>query len=64
LLNWRSSYADAAELKKLVSEGRQRGISFAVRGNLIVISPPLVIEQEDLAHGLAVMEELLTAMSS
>ncbi len=48
-------------LKKLVSEGRKRGISFAVRGNLIVISPPLVIAQEDLAHGLDVMEELLSS---
>ncbi len=46
-----------------VDEGRQRGISFAVRGNLIVISPPLVIAQEDLAHGLDVMEELLTGVS-
>lgn len=26
---------------------------------MIVISPPLVIAQEDLAHGLDVMEELL-----
>jgi taurine---2-oxoglutarate transaminase len=49
-------------LKKFVSEGRQRGISFAVRGNLIVISPPLVIAQEDLAHGLDVMEELLSGL--
>jgi taurine---2-oxoglutarate transaminase len=48
------------QLKKLVSEGRKRGISFAVRGNLIVISPPLVIAQEDLAHGIDVMEELLS----
>jgi hypothetical protein len=29
---------------------------------LIVISPPLVIAQEDLAHGLDVMEELLATM--
>jgi taurine---2-oxoglutarate transaminase len=49
----------APELKKLVSGGRKKGISFAVRGNLIVISPPLVITQADLAHGLDVMEELL-----
>ena len=48
------------QLKQLVSEGRKHGISFAVRGNLIVISPPLVISQEDLAHGLKVMEELLS----
>ena len=52
------------QLKKLVSEGRKRGISFAVRGNLIVISPPLVIAQDDLAHGLDVMEELLISVSS
>jgi len=50
----------APELKKLVSEGRKRGLSFAVRSNLIVLSPPLVISQEDLAHGLDVMEELLS----
>lgn len=47
------------ELKTLVAEGRRRGVSFAVRGNLIVLSPPLVIGQADLAHGLDVMEELL-----
>lgn len=29
---------------------------------LIVISPPLVIAQEDLAHGLDVMEELLCTL--
>lgn len=52
----------APQLKKLVSEGRKRGVSFAVRGNLIVLSPPLVIAQEDLAHGLDVMEELLGKM--
>jgi hypothetical protein len=28
---------------------------------LIVISPPLVIAQDDLAHGLDVLEELLRA---
>jgi len=50
------------QLKKLVSEGRKSGISFAVRGNLIVISPPLVIAQEDFAHGIDVMEELLGSL--
>jgi taurine--2-oxoglutarate transaminase len=51
--------ATLPELKHLVAEGRKRGVSFAVRGNLIVLSPPLVIQQADLAHGLDVMEELL-----
>jgi len=53
----------APQLKKLVYEGRKRGVSFAVRSNLIVLSPPLVISQEDLAHGLDVMEELLKNLS-
>ena len=56
--------ATLPELKKLVAEGRTRGVSFAVRGNLIVLSPPLVIEQADLAHGLDVMEGLLSPISS
>jgi taurine--2-oxoglutarate transaminase len=51
------------QLKKLVGDGRRRGVSFAVRGNLIVLSPPLVIQQEDLAHGLEVMEELMGRMT-
>ena len=53
----------APELKTLVNEGRKRGVSFAVRGNLIVLSPPLVIRQGDLAHGLEVMEELVGSMT-
>jgi taurine--2-oxoglutarate transaminase len=55
--------ATLPELKQLVADGRARGVSFAVRGNSIVLSPPLVIEQADLSHGLDVMEELLGEMS-
>ena len=53
----------APELKQLVAECRQRGVSFAVRGNLIVLSPPLVISQEDLEFGLDVLEELLGTLA-
>lgn len=46
-------------LRQLVTEGRKREISLAVRGNLLVLCPPLVIEQSDLAMGLRVLDELL-----
>jgi len=46
-------------LRQLVAEGRKREMSFAVRGNLLVMCPPLIIEQADLATGLRVLDELL-----
>ena len=46
-------------LRQLVAEGRKREMSFAVRGNLLVLCPPLIIEQADLATGLRVLDELL-----
>ena len=48
-----------ASLGKLVAEGRARGMSYFVRGNLVILCPPLVIEQDDLARGLQVLDELL-----
>jgi len=46
-------------LRQLVAEGRRREISLAVRGNLLILCPPLIIEQSDLAMGLKVLDELL-----
>jgi taurine--2-oxoglutarate transaminase len=46
-------------LNTFVDRAREEGFSFAVRGNLIVLAPPLVIEEEDLTDALAVMERLL-----
>jgi taurine--2-oxoglutarate transaminase len=46
-------------LRQLVAEGHRREMSFAVRGNLLILCPPLVIEQSDLAMGLRVLDELL-----
>lgn len=46
-------------LRRLVTEGRKRELSLAVRGNLVILCPPLVIEQSDLAMGLRVLDELL-----
>jgi taurine--2-oxoglutarate transaminase len=50
----------APQLKALVEAAMQEGVSFATRGNLILIAPPLVIEERDLAQALAVLDRLLT----
>ncbi len=46
-------------LKQLAGAALERGVSVAVRGNLMILSPPLVIEQDDLDWGLKVIDELL-----
>jgi taurine--2-oxoglutarate transaminase len=42
-----------------VDEGRKRGVSFAVRGNLIILAPPLTIEQRHMIHAVEVLDKLL-----
>ena len=49
----------APSLKRLVDEGRKRGVSFAVRGNLIILAPPLTIEQRHLIKAIEVLDKLL-----
>jgi len=49
-------------LKAFVDRSREEGVSFATRGNLIVLAPPLVIEEKDLMDALALMERLLTEL--
>jgi taurine--2-oxoglutarate transaminase len=49
-------------LTAFVDRAREEGFSFAIRGNLIVLAPPLVIEEKDLMDALAVMERLLTEL--
>ncbi len=46
-------------LKTLARAALQRGVSLAVRGNLMFVCPPLVIEHSDLEWGLSVIDELL-----
>ncbi len=46
-------------LKTLVAQGLQQHISFATRGNLIILCPPLNIEQSDLALALKTLDNLL-----
>jgi taurine--2-oxoglutarate transaminase len=42
-----------------VSRAREREISFAIRGNLIILAPPLVILENDLQLALDTMDSLL-----
>lgn len=51
-------------LRKLVADGRAAGVSFATRGNLIILAPPLVIEENDLADALTLLETLLAKVQS
>jgi len=48
-------------LTAFVDRAREEGVSFAIRGNLIILAPPLVIEEKDLMNALALMERLLTS---
>lgn len=48
-----------AALKALVGAALAEGVSFAVRGNLIILAPPLVVEERDLAEALALLDRLL-----
>ena len=50
----------APALKALVEAAMQEGVSFAVRGNLLLLAPPLVIEERDLAESLRLLDRLLS----
>jgi taurine--2-oxoglutarate transaminase len=49
-------------LDALVRRGREEGVSFAVRGNLVLLAPPLVIREDDLRSALALLERLLSGL--
>ncbi len=49
-------------LEAFVRQARAEGVSFAVRGNLVVLAPPLVIREPDLWDALALMERLLSSL--
>jgi taurine--2-oxoglutarate transaminase len=48
-------------LRALVARALEAGVSFAVRGNLILMAPPLVIEESDLGEALEILDRLLAA---
>jgi taurine--2-oxoglutarate transaminase len=46
-------------MTRFVITARERGVSFAVRGNLIILAPPLVIGENELELALDTMNALL-----
>ncbi len=50
----------APALAALVNTALEQGVSFATRGNLVLLAPPLVIEERELADALALLDRLLT----
>jgi taurine--2-oxoglutarate transaminase len=53
-----------AGLKRLLGEALDAGVSFAARGNLILLAPPLVITERDLADALDLLERLLNTLAA
>ena len=49
-------------LKKLVKDALAADVSFAIRGNLILLAPPLVIKESELQDALALLDRLLTQL--
>lgn len=50
-------------LRKLVKDALARDVSFAIRGNLILLAPPLVIEEQELQDAISLLDELLANAS-
>jgi taurine---2-oxoglutarate transaminase len=46
-------------LKALLEAALTEGVSFGSRGNLLLLAPPLVIEEQELADALALLDRLL-----
>lgn len=47
-----------AALRSLVQAAMEEGVSFAARGNLLLLAPPLVIEERDLDDALGLLDRL------
>jgi taurine---2-oxoglutarate transaminase len=46
-------------LGQLLARALQVGVSFAARGNLLLLAPPLVIEERELADALTLLDRLI-----
>ena len=54
----------APALRALTETALAEGVSFAVRGNLLLLAPPLVINEDALDAALAMLDRLLTRFFS
>jgi taurine--2-oxoglutarate transaminase len=46
-------------LKTLLADALAQGVSFAARGNLLLLAPPLVISERELGEALALLDRLI-----
>lgn len=53
-----------ARMLRLLNDALEVGVSFASRGNLIFLAPPLVINENDLADALDLLERLIETLSA
>jgi len=51
--------ASPPALNALVRDALQAGVSFATRGNLLLLAPPLVIAEQDLMSALELLDRLI-----
>ncbi len=51
--------AQTDAMRALFAAAREEGVSFGSRGNLIILAPPLVIAESDLAAAIALLDRLL-----
>jgi taurine---2-oxoglutarate transaminase len=59
-----SEWPDAhPALKQLVRDASEANVSFAYRGNLIILAPPLVISVQELTEALDLLDRLLGAIT-
>src|SRR5215469_6969295 len=56
LAPWRQQHSAIGELLR---NALREGVSFAARGNLLLIAPPLVIREDELTDALALLDRLL-----
>jgi taurine--2-oxoglutarate transaminase len=47
-------------MKAMLAAARDEGVSFGSRGNLLILAPPLVIAEAELASALSLLDRLLT----
>jgi taurine---2-oxoglutarate transaminase len=47
-------------MKAMLAAARDEGVSFGSRGNLLILAPPLVIAESELASALALLDRLLS----
>ena len=56
--------ADPDASARHLRDALSAGVSFAARGNLILLAPPLIISEQDLGTALDLLERLLGALSA